>query len=86
MPVLCVVKWEMVCLSSSGLDGTKLFLAIFTQATAGFGLVLVSMPLLVRLLGVHTAMPLVALVGATAEVVTLARYRHTSNLRAVSWF
>ena len=60
-----------------------IFLAIFTQAAAGFGLALVSMPLLVGLLGVRTATPLVALVGATAELIMLARYRHTFNLRAV---
>lgn len=59
------------------------FFAIFTQAAAGFGLALVSMPLLVGLLGVRTATPLVALVGATAEIIVLARYRHAFNLRAV---
>ncbi|NDJ85831.1 MAG: sulfite exporter TauE/SafE family protein [Chloroflexi bacterium] len=51
------------------------FLAIFTQTLAGFGLALVSMPLLVPLLGIQVAAPLVALVAVTAESVLLFRYR-----------
>jgi uncharacterized membrane protein YfcA len=60
-----------------------IFFAIFTQTTSGFGLALVSMPLLAGLLGIRTATPLIALVGATAEILMLARYRQAFNLRAV---
>lgn len=62
---------------------TVIFLAIFTQSLAGFGLGLVSMAFLTEVLGVHTAAPLVALVGITSEVVMLFRYRHAFNLSAV---
>lgn len=61
-----------------------IFAAIFVQAASGFGLALVSMPLLAGLLGIRTATPLVALIGVTAEVVMLARYRRAFSLRAVA--
>lgn len=60
------------------------FFAIFTQSATGFGLALVSMPLLVELVGIQTATPLVALIGATAELTLLLRYRHAFNLRSVA--
>lgn len=63
-----------------------IWLAIFTQSFSGFGLALVSMPLLIGVVGIGTATPLVALVGLTAEVIILARYRAALNLRAVAWF
>ena len=59
------------------------FLAIFTQSLAGFGLALIAMPLLVEGIGIELAAPLIALVGATAELVILLRYRAALNLRAV---
>jgi uncharacterized membrane protein YfcA len=62
-----------------------IFFATFVQGTAGFGLALVSMPLLVSILGIRIAAPLVALVSVAAEVVLLIRYRQAFNLRAVSW-
>jgi hypothetical protein len=52
------------------------FVAIFTQSVAGFGLALVSMPLLIEGLGARTAAPIIALVALTAEIVLLLRYRH----------
>lgn len=58
-------------------------LAIFTQSFIGFGLALVSMPLLSLVLGLREAAPLVALVSVTAEVILLAHYRAALNLRAV---
>lgn len=61
-----------------------IFVAIFTQAVSGFGLALVSMPLLVAMLGIQMATPLVALVAFTAELLMLLRYRHAFNLRAVA--
>jgi uncharacterized protein len=59
------------------------FLAIFTQSVAGFGLALIAMPLLVEGVGIELAAPLIALVGATAEGVILFRYRTALNWRAV---
>ncbi len=59
------------------------FLAIFTQAASGFGLALVSMPLLVMFMGIKTATPLIALVGGVSEVFMLLHYRHALNFRAV---
>ncbi|MCA9928846.1 MAG: sulfite exporter TauE/SafE family protein [Anaerolineales bacterium] len=59
------------------------FFAIFTQAASGFGLALVSMPLLVTFLDIRTATPLIAIVGGTAELFLLLRYRHALNFRAV---
>ena len=60
------------------------FAAIFTQSFVGFGLALVSMPLLSALLGLHTAAPLVALISITAEIVLILHYRAALNVRAVS--
>lgn len=59
------------------------FLSIFVQAASGFGLALVSMPLLVSVIGVSTATPLVAVVGITAEVFLLRRYWYALNFTAV---
>ncbi|MCQ3932652.1 MAG: sulfite exporter TauE/SafE family protein [Chloroflexi bacterium] len=59
------------------------FFAIFTQSVAGFGLGLVSMPLLTQLLGIRMAAPLVALIAITAEVLLLIRYRDDLDFGAV---
>jgi uncharacterized protein len=59
------------------------FFAIFVQAASGFGLALISMPLLVGLVGIGTATPLVALIGITAEVFLLRRYWQALNFAAV---
>lgn len=45
------------------------FVAIFVQAVTGFGLALVSMPLLVLALDIQVASPLVALIGGVAELL-----------------
>lgn len=60
------------------------FLAVFVQSSIGFGLALVSMPLMVALLGIEISAPLVALVAGVAEVFILIRYREAFNLRVVS--
>ncbi len=60
------------------------FLASFVQGATGFGLALVSMPLLVGILGIRAATPLVSLIGVAIETIMLVRYRHAFNLRAVS--
>lgn len=59
------------------------FLAILTQATVGFGLALVSMPLLVAVLGIKTATPLVALIATVAELVILGRYWRSIQFQSI---
>ena len=59
------------------------FLAVFTQSVTGFGVALVSMPLLTALLGIQTAAPLVALVSLIAEFILLIYYRDAFNMRVV---
>ncbi len=60
-----------------------IFFAIFVQSTAGFGMALVSMPLLVGAIGVGTATPMVALIGITAEIFLLRRYWQSLSFTAV---
>lgn len=60
------------------------FVAIFVQAVTGFGLALVSMPLLVLVLNIQVASPLVALIGGVAELLLLLHYRADLNIRAVT--
>jgi uncharacterized membrane protein YfcA len=50
-------------------------LATFTHAVTGFGLALVSMPLLVDLIGIRQAAPLVALIGVASQIIVMLRYR-----------
>lgn len=59
------------------------FLAVLVQAAAGFGLALVSMPLLTAVLGLPTAAPLMAIVGLGVEFVLLLHFRAAVNLVAV---
>ena len=59
------------------------FFAIFTQTLAGFGLALVSMPLLVLVIDIQVASPLVALIGIVAEIVLLARYRDNLQIQTI---
>lgn len=59
------------------------FLAIFVQAASGFGLALVSMPLLVGVIGVGTATPLVTVIAITAELFLLRRYWDALKFSAV---
>ena len=60
-----------------------IFFAVFTQSLAGFGSGLVSMAFLPSLLGVRTAVPMVALITGTLEFFLLLRYRAAFNWRAV---
>ncbi|MCI0393460.1 MAG: sulfite exporter TauE/SafE family protein [Chloroflexi bacterium] len=55
------------------------FLAVFTQSLTGFGLSLVSMPLLTALLGLPVAAPLMAVVGLVSELILLINYRRAFN-------
>ena len=59
------------------------FFAIFTQSVSGFGLALVSMPILAGLIGIRTATPLIVLVAILAELILLVRYRSVINVKAV---
>ena len=56
------------------------FAAALVQGLAGFGLALVSMPLLVGLLGIRTAAPLVAAIGLLSVTLVGWHYR-----RAFDW-
>ena len=58
-------------------------LGTFVQASIGFGLALVAMPILVSLLSIHVAAPLVALVAAIGEIVILLRYRDAFMFRNI---
>src|SRR5688572_29423280 len=60
-----------------------IFFAIFTQTVTGFGLGLISTALLSGLIDIGVVGPLVALVGITAEIAILLRYRHALNLPSV---
>lgn len=57
--------------------------AVFTQTAAGFGVALISMPLLTGFVGLEVAAPLVALVALTTRVLMLLRYRAHINLSEV---
>lgn len=59
-----------------------IFIATFVQSSVGFGMALVSMPVLVVMLGIQTAAPLVAVISMIAEIIIFIRYRHALNLRA----
>lgn len=60
-----------------------LLLGIFVQSLTGFGSGLVSMAFLPTILGVRTAVPLVALITGTTEFILLIRYRGSFNVRNV---
>ena len=59
------------------------FFAVFTQSLTGFGSGLVSMAFLPGMLGVRTAVPMVALITGTLELILLIRFRTAFNLKAV---
>jgi uncharacterized membrane protein YfcA len=58
-------------------------LAVLTQSVAGFGLALVSMPILTAVVGLRTAAPLVALFALVAELLLLIAFRRALNVRVV---
>jgi uncharacterized protein len=63
--------------------GLIVFLAVFTQTLTGFALGLVAMPLLAATIGLHTASPMMSIVGVTVQMTILLRYRRHFRLRAV---
>lgn len=58
-------------------------LAIFVQTLTGFGLALVSMPLLTAVIGLQLTTPFVAIFGLIAEAILLIHYREALTIRAV---
>ena len=70
------------------MDSATLLLIIlfasFTQGVAGFGLGLVSMPLIIGPLGVQAATSLIALTSLITRVVLLVYYRQSINLTVVT--
>lgn len=63
--------------------GLIVFLAVFTQTLTGFALGLVAMPLLAATIGLHTASPMMSIVGLMAQMTILIRYRRHFHLRAI---
>lgn len=59
------------------------FFAAFVQTLSGFGFALVVMPLMTLVVGLRTAVPLVALTGLTLYTVNLIRYRRAVNVHQV---
>jgi uncharacterized membrane protein YfcA len=60
-----------------------LFLSAFTQSVSGFGLALVSMALLPKIIDLQLATPLVALISIVIEGSLIFRYRLSLNIRAI---
>jgi uncharacterized membrane protein YfcA len=67
----------------SALIAAIVFLAALVQSLSGFGFALMVMPLVTMVIGLHTAAPLVALVGLTLNTVNFVRYRRAANIREV---
>lgn len=59
------------------------FLAVFTQSLAGFGVALVAMALIPSLVGIQVAVPLVAILALALETVLTIRYRASFDLKSV---
>jgi len=68
---------EIILLSLS------VFLAVFTQSLAGFGVALVAMALLPNLVGIKVAVPLVALVALVLETILSIRYRESFKIKTI---
>ena len=58
-------------------------LASFVQTATGFGLALVSVPLLTAVIGLQATAPFVSIFGVIAELAVLLRYREAFSLRPV---
>ena len=61
-----------------------IFLGIVTQSAAGFGMALVSMPLLAPFFDIKLISPLVALAGILAKVLLLVKYHSKLEIKAVT--
>lgn len=60
-----------------------IFLAVFVQSAAGFGVALIAMAALPPVLGLRTAAPLVALVALLLEVFLVLYYRQALRLQNI---
>lgn len=63
--------------------GGIIFLAALTQSITGFGFAIVSMSFLPAVVGLQTAVPLVALLGVTLNSIIWFYYRGNSDFKAV---
>lgn len=63
------------------LIGLVVFLAAMMQGMLGFGGALIAMPLLVALVGIQTATPVFALIGALATLLNAIRWREYATPR-----
>lgn len=63
------------------LVGFIVFIGIFTQSMIGFGVALISMPLLIRILEPSDAATLVALFSLPLQVLIIWRYRRSLEIR-----
>jgi uncharacterized protein len=59
------------------------FLSALVQSSIGFGFALIAMPLLVSIIGIHTAAPVVAIAATLVEIVILFVYREAFNFDVV---
>lgn len=60
-----------------------IFLAVFTHTSTGFGIALVSMPMLTGVLGLAVAAPLVTIVAFTVRPLLLLRYRASFSFKEI---
>jgi hypothetical protein len=63
---------------------TVITLSCFVQAVAGFGLPMIAMPILAAIFGIRTAVPLVAIVILSLQLLMIVRYRAALNIRTVT--
>ncbi|MGD1918281.1 MAG: sulfite exporter TauE/SafE family protein [Pleurocapsa sp.] len=63
--------------------GGIIFLAAFTQSITGFGFAIVSMSFLPGVIGLQTAVPLIAIVGMPLNSIIRFYYRRNCNYKAV---
>lgn len=60
-----------------------IFFATFVQGIAGFAAALIAMPLVMKILGAQTAVPLMAPIFLFLMTIMLIRYRSSMNFKAV---
>jgi len=63
--------------------GLIIFFATFVQGIAGFAAALIAMPLVMKMLGAQTAVPLMAPIFLFLMSIMLIRYRSSMNFKAV---
>ncbi len=61
-----------------------ILIACFVQAVAGFGLPMIAMPILAAIFGIRTAVPLVAIVILSLQLIMIVRYRAALNIHTVT--